>query len=322
MNDVPRQYSAEEISALFSTLKPRDVEQFFGEYQSWFLQQQISQLQGMINALQQQLAQNATHLQELHPSAIALSTLAQLQAHGVNDIDLLDRLLERGEDWLDRTMQRLAYCEKAALISDNYTEWCEHALEGAYDWIDAVQEDPAPSQADEQSPPGEQITEAILLQKLMSDEADGQDKSEILQDTTLKRHAPTPADIPLVEASDGPSSSNGASEQIQPEQPEAPGEQEQAAGDVEETSPAAQSGEQPPAGEAEVVLAAKIAQAEVTTAAPPGLITASSPSGELPAEAQATSQAAPDQEHEQILQPTPRWRKQGFFQWLFSLLRP
>ena len=116
MNDRAHQHSAEEISALFSALKPRDVEQFFGEYQSWFLQQQINQLQGTINALQQQLAQNTARLQELQPSAIASSTLAQLQAHGVNDIDLLDRLLERGEDWLDRTMQRLEYCEKAWII--------------------------------------------------------------------------------------------------------------------------------------------------------------------------------------------------------------
>ncbi len=196
MNNVPRQHSPEEIHTIFSRLNPRDVEQFYRNYQLWLMQQQISSLETRIMGLQQQIVENDTHLQQLHPSPIALAALAQLQANGVNDIDLLDRMLERGETWLDQTMQRLAYCEKFEFISDNYTEWCKHALEGAYDWIDSVQDSSSPASLDEEvvptetpvvsmdNAPAEEITEEMLLEKLMSDEAD---EADSWQETTLKR---------------------------------------------------------------------------------------------------------------------------------------
>ena len=92
-------------------------------------------------------------LEQVHPSALALATLARLQAHGVSDITVLDRMLERGEEWLNRTMQRLEYCEKIDVISDGYTKWCEHALEGAYDWIDSMQEQEAVHSAPDELPP-------------------------------------------------------------------------------------------------------------------------------------------------------------------------
>ncbi|MFL5628763.1 MAG: hypothetical protein ACJ788_24545, partial [Ktedonobacteraceae bacterium] len=198
MNHGPRQHSPEEIHAIFSRLNVGDVEQFYRNYQLWLMQQQLSYLQTRIMVLQQQIAENDTHLQQLHPSPIALAALAQLQANGVNDIDLLDRMLERGEVWLDQAMQRLAYCEKFEFISDNYTEWCKHALDGAYDWIDSVQSSRSAASADEEVLPtetplvsvddapasGEEITEEMLLEKLMSDEAD---ETDPWQETTIKR---------------------------------------------------------------------------------------------------------------------------------------
>src|SRR2546422_325718 len=136
MSDTRRHYSPDEINSIFSRLDPQHVEHFYQSYQLWTLQQQIAGLQTHITALHQQIAENNERMQQVHPSAIALATLAQLQSHGVTDIDLLDDMLARGETWLDQTMQRLAYCEQFDFIrSNNYTQWCEHALEGAYDWI-------------------------------------------------------------------------------------------------------------------------------------------------------------------------------------------
>ena len=175
-----------EANAIFAQITPQDVEQFYASYQLWMLQQRIAEVQGQIATLTQQLADNTAHLQRVHPSAIALAALARLQSNGVNDIDLLDHMLERGEDWLDRTMQRLAYCEKFDFIRGNYTEWCEHSLEGAYDWIDSVEEtyaedgstpSPASTPVSASAPDSDtstdtqnQTTEEMLLQKLMSDE--------------------------------------------------------------------------------------------------------------------------------------------------------
>ena len=199
MSDKPRQYSPGEINSIFARLDPQDVERFYQNYQLWTLQQQIVGLQTQITGLQQQIAENNERMQQAHPSAIALATLAQLQSYGVTDIDLLDLMLERGESWLDQTMQRLAYCEQFDFIrSNNYTEWCEHALEGAYDWIDSMQN--ASSSPEESSLAAtsttpaanmnstlDEATEEILLQKLMSDE------EAFMLEATLKRPAVSPA---------------------------------------------------------------------------------------------------------------------------------
>lgn len=191
----------DELSTVFAQLNPQDVEQFYASYQMWVLQRQIVEVQAQIQSVSQRLAENQRQLQRIHPSAIALATLARLQANGVNDSDLLDRLLERGEAWLDRTMQHLAYCEKFDFIRDNYTEWCEHALEGAYAWIDSVAD--AQVENYEALTPDEhsiietpsdasvathvQTTEEMLLQKLMSDEDEA-----LMLAPTLKSPAITP----------------------------------------------------------------------------------------------------------------------------------
>ncbi len=121
-------------------------------------------------------------------------SLALLQSHGVNDPDLLDRMFERGEEWLDSTMQRLAYCEQMDFIQDdNYTQWCEHALEGAYNWIGSIHlhDVSAPPLFPEAEPSDGQdannaelppSTEEMLLHKLMSEDV-AEDES------TLKLHA-------------------------------------------------------------------------------------------------------------------------------------
>ncbi len=164
-----------ELARLFTQLSPQDVEQFYQSYQLWILEQQIEIQQSHIAALQQKIAENAALMEQARPSAIALSTLAQLQASGVEDVALLDQMLERGEAWLDRTMQQLAYCERLDLIGESYTEWCKHALEGAYDWIESIQETEVTetsSAPEDASAPSEvtEVTEDLLLQKLMSDD--------------------------------------------------------------------------------------------------------------------------------------------------------
>ena len=70
------------------------------------------------------------------PSPAELSAIERLQRSGVTGVDLLDRMVEQGEDWLVLTMRRLDHFEKTGLAPKDYSTWCEHALGGAYDWID------------------------------------------------------------------------------------------------------------------------------------------------------------------------------------------
>jgi hypothetical protein len=209
MKEFAPQLSPDELNSLFAQLNPLDVEQFYTAYQLWSTRQRIQTLQALMDAIQRDIAENTECLEQVHPSALALATLARLQAHGVSDITVLDRMLERGEEWLDRTMQRLEYCEKIDVISGDYTKWCEHALEGAYDWIDSIQEqeavDCAPGELPssetaiseetgsieheatrESSEPANEIMEELFLQKLMSDDTEtieATEAPEIIADT-------------------------------------------------------------------------------------------------------------------------------------------
>lgn len=217
MNDMP--LSQENVDSIFSQLKAGDVDQFYRGYQIWRLQQRLNVLREQIDDLQQRMTVNRDEMQRSAPSAMALASLARMQSRGVQDADLLDRLLERGEDWLDRTIQRLEYCEQTGLIGDDYTKWCEHALEGAYDWIDSLtgangaavaQQTETPDEAaheaaSEQLP---QTTEAILLQKLMSEEEESTLKFPAVPATPILPEAPSTefAEVPT--------------EQFVPEEPE------------------------------------------------------------------------------------------------------
>jgi hypothetical protein len=198
MDESARQSHLEQLSQIFSRLTSQDVEQFYADYQRWSLYQQVAAAQQRLAALHQQMAENAAQIERVRPSAIALATLTRLQASGVEDIDLLDRMLERGEDWLDRTIQRLEYCEQQGVIRDDYEEWCRHALEDAFDWLDTLQsatsetaplplETAPPSLTSDGQPSLDKATKELLLQKLMSEEA------EETEETTLKIATVQPA---------------------------------------------------------------------------------------------------------------------------------
>ncbi|GLV59391.1 hypothetical protein KDH_62180 [Dictyobacter sp. S3.2.2.5] len=177
-----------EIDKLFSQLTAAEVDDFYQAYQLWRHRQRVTQIKQGLQALHEKQAQNTARMQLIAPSAIALSAIAQLRFHGVDDVDLLDRMLDRGEEWLDNTMQLLARCEALNVIRGNYAQWCEHALEGAYEWMWSMNdaslstyfdvEQPAAPQSQETTSAASDsadVTEAQLLQKLMSEE--GEEKS-------------------------------------------------------------------------------------------------------------------------------------------------
>lgn len=142
MSETIRQFSAAELSRIFARLTARQVEEFYAAYQYWLLQQQMARVQDAMELLRAQMLETSRQAQQTQPSALILASLALLQSKGVRDLDVLERMLERGESWLDATMERLERCEQLGFIQDNYEEWCQHALEDAYDWIDSMETGP------------------------------------------------------------------------------------------------------------------------------------------------------------------------------------
>ena len=218
--------NASNTVAVFAQLNQQDIEEFYTGYQRWNLQHQLEVLQTRLEDLRKQIDVNTARMQEVHPTALELATLARLQSNGVSDIDLLDRMLERGELWLDRTMQRLDYLEQLDdFIRDDYTQWCQHALEGAYDWIDSVLDgNPTslPLAAASEEEGLTKATEELFLQKISDDE----DESVMLE-TTMKRPSITIADLAesipstedtlvVVEAAPTPENTTPVLEEINP----------------------------------------------------------------------------------------------------------
>jgi hypothetical protein len=179
------------FDALYARLDPQHVEQFYQGYAHWHMRQQYEELELQRARVDQQIADNAVLMQLAQPSALSLAVLTRLQSYGVEDIDLLDTLLERGDEWLDHAMQHLEQCEQLDLIHGNYTEWCRHALDGAYDWLDTMNQiEPletgtsTPShtaiavsttydettQVEHNHEVSDEITAEQLLRKLMSDD--------------------------------------------------------------------------------------------------------------------------------------------------------
>ncbi len=329
MTDTPGKTMSDEMSQVFAQLDPEEVEQFYASYKLWELQQRIASLQSDIDALRQQIAANREQMQQATPSPIALASLARLQSHGVNDIDLLDRMLEHGEQWLDRAMQHLEYCEQMGFIHDNYSEWCEHALEGAYDWIDSIQQAgsaEAPSEArgiaeqtgDAQAAQPE-TTEEIFFQKLMSEDMEAAEEDESALETTLKQAA-VPA-TPMPEASKQASAPLTTDEVTAPAAYEAP-----AAGAEIGTSSSQNTQEQSltsnQAGQAEPEIPAREEQPPQEMVAGPSL---EQRQEAIPAYASGVWQqdTAPMQAQGQqgfVPQPAQPARKRNLLQWLIYVI--
>ncbi len=194
MSHKPERQFPDDLSQVYSRLNQLDVEQFYTGYQWWITHQRINVLQEEIDTLRLQIDENAQYMQHARPPAVALATLARLQANGVDDLDLLDRMLEQGEEWLDLIMQRLDYCEQLDFIHDNYTQWCEHALEGAYDWIDSMRD----AQVDTSPPPEAasdiEATEELLLRKLTSEEGEEDIQEQVAEAAELEATLATEAE--------------------------------------------------------------------------------------------------------------------------------
>jgi hypothetical protein len=129
--------STTTITQLYERIPLEAMQQVADSYIAWYVQKVTQDLDAKIASLRSELEQNDKEEAQLKPSAAELDAMRRLQTNNVNEVGLLDRLMEKGEEWLVLTMHRLDYFERAGLAPHDYPGWCEHALGGAYDWIDA-----------------------------------------------------------------------------------------------------------------------------------------------------------------------------------------
>jgi hypothetical protein len=124
------------VTKLYEQIPLESMQQVSDSYLAWYVDRVTRQLDEHMSALRSELRENDAKEAGFRPSPNELSAIERLQRSGVTGVDLLDRMVEQGEDWLVVTMRRLDHFEKTGLAPKDYSTWCEHALGGAYDWID------------------------------------------------------------------------------------------------------------------------------------------------------------------------------------------
>ncbi len=124
------------VTKIYEQIPLQAMQQVSESYMSWYVERVTSELDRTTAGLRSELRENDAKEAGFRPSPNELAAIERLQRSGVTGMDLLDRMVEQGEDWLMLTMRRLDHFERTGLAPKDYSTWCEHALGGAYDWID------------------------------------------------------------------------------------------------------------------------------------------------------------------------------------------
>src|SRR5215475_9649274 len=124
------------VTKLYEQIPLEAMQQVSDSYLSWYVDRVTRQLDEVMAGLRSELRENDAKEASYCPTPHEQEAIERLKRSGVTGIDLLDRMVEQGEDWLSVTMRRLDHFERTGLAPKDYSTWCEHALSGAYDWID------------------------------------------------------------------------------------------------------------------------------------------------------------------------------------------
>src|SRR5574340_719952 len=124
------------VTKLYEQIPLEAMQRVNDSYMSWYVTRVTQSLDETMAGLRAELSDNDSKEASYRPSPAEVSAIERLQRSGVTGVDLLDKMVEQGEDWLVLTMRRLDHFERTGLAPKDYSTWCEHALGGAYDWID------------------------------------------------------------------------------------------------------------------------------------------------------------------------------------------
>jgi hypothetical protein len=124
------------VTKMYEQIPLEAMQQVSDSYMAWYVDRVTRQLDDTMASLRSELRDNDQKEASYRPSPQELEAIERLQRSGVTGVDLLDRMVEQGDEWLGVTMRRLDHFERTGLAPKDYSTWCEHALSGAYDWID------------------------------------------------------------------------------------------------------------------------------------------------------------------------------------------
>jgi hypothetical protein len=124
------------VTKIYEQVPLESMQQVNDSYMAWYVDRVTRQLDDTMTNLRAELRENDQKEASFRPSPLELEAIERLQRSGVTSVDLLDRMVEQGDDWLKVTMSRLDHFEQTGLAPKDYSGWCEHALGGAYDWIE------------------------------------------------------------------------------------------------------------------------------------------------------------------------------------------
>lgn len=141
------------VTKIYEQLPFESLQQVADSYMAWYVDRVTHQLDDTMTNLRAELRENDQREASFRPSPLELEAIERLQRSGVTAVDLLDRMVEQGDDWLRVTMSRLDHFERTGLAPKDYSVWCEHALGGAYDWIDHERIGSTPGNPARNAPP-------------------------------------------------------------------------------------------------------------------------------------------------------------------------
>src|SRR5262249_11674040 len=124
------------VTKLYEQLPLEEMQQVAESYIAWYVESVTRTLDERTASLRAELRENDAKEASYCPTPREQEAIERLKRSGVSGMDLLDRMVEQGEDWMMLTMRRLDHFERTGLAPKDYSTWCEHALGGAYDWID------------------------------------------------------------------------------------------------------------------------------------------------------------------------------------------
>jgi len=159
------------VTKLFEQLPLEAMQQVSDSYLAWYVDRVTRSLDETIAGLRAELRENDAKEAGFRPSPQELGGIERLQRSGVTGVDLLDRMVEQGEDWLVLTMRRLDHFERTGLAPKDYSTWCEHALSGAYDWIDHDQLSKGPAASPAPSAPRQAQAQQAQAQQAQAQQA-------------------------------------------------------------------------------------------------------------------------------------------------------
>jgi hypothetical protein len=111
------------VTKLYERIPLDAMQQVSESYMAWYVDRVTRSLDEIMAGLRAELRENDAKEASFRPSPSEVEAIERLQRSGVTGVDLLDRMVEQGEDWLTVTMRRLDHFERTGLAPKDYSTW-------------------------------------------------------------------------------------------------------------------------------------------------------------------------------------------------------